>query len=325
MGGIGGVSTLPGYRRQGGIRRIFQAALPEMYREGYELSYLYPFSTCYYRKFGYENCIQKLAVTLDLSLLKPRPTEEELVLAGPGHDLSREVRAIEQVWEGQYNLMVPHRQEDAAWAAQAQPAEKLNFCYVYFAPEGTPKAYTRFHTENQPEGRNLICDRFYFLDREGFDGLIGLFGALASDHRYVKFPLPGEPGLAHLLPEWSLGAAEWKLVPAGMVRVANVESVLQKAKYLGSGEVVLEISDSQIPENTGVFHVAFQNGGAVTVEKTQLAPDVSLPISVFSALIAGVCAWDEAVRWMPGVTVHRQRQALEGIFYRKPLYLVDYF
>ena len=54
MGGIGGVATLPQYRRRGGIRGCFQEALPDMYASGYDLSYLYPFSTAYYRKFGYE-------------------------------------------------------------------------------------------------------------------------------------------------------------------------------------------------------------------------------------------------------------------------------
>ena len=35
MGGIGGVASLPQYRRAGGIRACFQKALPILYREGY--------------------------------------------------------------------------------------------------------------------------------------------------------------------------------------------------------------------------------------------------------------------------------------------------
>ena len=71
MGGIGGVATLPQYRRRGGIRACFREALPDMYGSGYDFSYLYPFSTTYYRKFGYENCVQKYGWTVDLSLLNP--------------------------------------------------------------------------------------------------------------------------------------------------------------------------------------------------------------------------------------------------------------
>ena len=35
MGGIGGVATLPQYRRRRGIRGCFQAALPDMYGAGF--------------------------------------------------------------------------------------------------------------------------------------------------------------------------------------------------------------------------------------------------------------------------------------------------
>ena len=40
MGGIGGVATLPQYRRRGGIRACFREALPDMYASGCDFSYL---------------------------------------------------------------------------------------------------------------------------------------------------------------------------------------------------------------------------------------------------------------------------------------------
>lgn len=84
MGGIGGVATLPSHRRKGGIRGIFQAALTDMYENGCDFSYLYPFSTAYYRKFGYENCVNRSFVTVDLGLLSPRKAETVSVLAELG-------------------------------------------------------------------------------------------------------------------------------------------------------------------------------------------------------------------------------------------------
>ena len=52
--GIGGVATLPEYRRAGVIRGIFKHILPRMYENGIAISGLYPFSHAFYRKFGYE-------------------------------------------------------------------------------------------------------------------------------------------------------------------------------------------------------------------------------------------------------------------------------
>ncbi len=325
MGGIGGVATLPAYRRHGGIRGIFQAALPDMYREEYDFSYLYPFSTGYYRKFGYENCVRKLSSTVDLGLLNPRRTEGRLAMAELGHGLTQAVRAVEDHWERRYNMMVLHDEKDYAWVSKEDPAGKQRFTYVYFAPDGTPKAYTRFHLENQPDGRNLVSDRFFFIDREGFDGLMGLYKSMASDHRYVKFSLPADPAMAYLLPEWSMGAASWSVAPAGMVRVVNVERVLQKARYLGSGVVTIGITDPQIPENNGTFRVEFRDGQAVQVARTEEEADVNMPINAFSALISGVCALSQAAAWMPEVSVRRENPALAGCFYQKGMYLVDYF
>ena len=54
MAGIGAVQTLPPYRRRGGIAACFASALPELYADGYLFSYLFPFSTAFYRRFGYE-------------------------------------------------------------------------------------------------------------------------------------------------------------------------------------------------------------------------------------------------------------------------------
>ena len=151
-------------------------------------------------------------------------------MAEPGHDLTQAVRAVEDNWERRYNMMVLHNEKDYAWVAKEDPAAKQRFTYVYFAPDGSPRAYTRFRLENQPDGRNLVSDRFFFTDREGFDGLMGLYKSMASDHRYVKFHLPADPAMAYLLPEWSMGAASWSVAPAGMVRVVNVERALQKAR-----------------------------------------------------------------------------------------------
>lgn len=88
---------------------------------------------------------------------------------------------------------------------------------------------------------------------------------------------------------------------------------------------MLKIADPQIPENNASFAVAYRDGQAVRVEKTEETPDAELPINVFSALISGVCSLDAAVQWMPGVKIFGQKEALEGIFFQKPLLICDYF
>lgn len=136
MGGIGGVATLPQYRRRGGIRACFREALPDMYGSGYDFSYLYPFSTAYYRKFGYENCVQKYGWTVDLSLLNPPKEGGSFRLAEKGCPMTAEIRALDAIWESHYNMMVLHGDEDYDWTRKCDPAVKQDFTYVCFDVAG---------------------------------------------------------------------------------------------------------------------------------------------------------------------------------------------
>ena len=325
MGGIGGVATLPQYRRKGCIRGCFETALPEMYASGYDFSYLYPFSTSYYRKFGYECCVQKYHVTVHLGLLNPAAAGGILRLAEPRNTLLDAIRTIDSFWESTFNMMVLHQVEDYAWVQKANPAVRQEFTYVYFGADGTPKSYTTFRKADQSDGRNLICSRFCFVDKEGFAGLMQLFKSLSSDHMFVKFTVPAIPAMQYLMPEWSMGAAQWSVQPAGMVRIINAKSALEKARYIGSGSITLKIQDSQIQENNRTYAVVFSEGRAVSVTQTPGEPDAILSIPAFSALLAGVCDFADASQWFSGLEVRDPNACLGQIFYRKPLMIADYF
>ncbi len=55
MGGVGGVSTLPPLPEKGRHPRLHAKRFSEHVSGGLCLSFLYPFSTAYYRQFGFEN------------------------------------------------------------------------------------------------------------------------------------------------------------------------------------------------------------------------------------------------------------------------------
>lgn len=326
MAGIGGVTTLPQYRRRGGIRACFEAALPELYRDGYEFSYLYPFSTAFYRKFGYECCVQKYAWEIDLNRLKPPKIPGFFRMAEKNRPLTDAIRAVDRIWERHFNMMVQHREEDYRWTRKADPAVKLEFTYVWFDSEETPKAYTSFKAIPEGTGRNLVCSRFCFVDKDGFAGLMQIFKSLSADHVSVKFQTPALPSLQYLLPEWNQGCVRWGLVHnGGMVRVVNVQKVLEKAACRGSGSLVLEIQDSQIPENCGRFRLTFAQGHASQVVRCQDPADAVMSIPTFSALIAGVWDFADARFAFSDLQISNPQAPLKQVFYRKPMMIVDFF
>ena len=325
MGGVGGAATLPQYRRRGGIRGCFAAALPQMYESGCDFSYLYPFSTAFYRKFGYESCVQKYQTTVDLGMLQVPAGKGYFRLAEDACPMTAEIRALDRLWEERFNMMVLHQPEYYRWTEEEDPAAKQEFTYVCFDGQGQPCAYTTFRRKAESGGCDLVCSRFLFRDREGFRGLMELFKRLSAGHRYVKFLLPAIPALQYLLPEWSMGAAAWTVQPAGMVRVVNACAVLEKARYRGSGRVVLSLEDQQIPQNCGVFAVEFREGAAVSVARTAEEPDALLTMPAFSALMAGTCEFIHAQAWLDGLTVKNAAAPLDRVFYRKPMMIVDRF
>ena len=320
VGGIGGVSTLPQYRRRGGIRACFEALLPELYRREYDFSYLYPFSTAFYRKFGYECCVQKQLVTVDLRLLRTSYFEDTYRLAEPGRDLSEDVCAVDQAWYRAYNMSVLHGRSDYRWVTGLDPAAGDKYLYVWY-DNGAPSAYVRF----QPEGDTLQCDRFRFTSARGFRALLGLLQTMSTDRSHARFYLPESKALRYLLPEWSLGAVRWQLLCGGMVRVVRVREVLEKAKCIGTGRVTLEITDHQIPENTGVYRVSFRDGRVTQAARTDAAPDAALTIPALSALISGVCSFTEAAQWMPGAELKTPNPALDQLFYKKEMFIEEDF
>ena len=245
-------------------------------------------------------------------------------LAEKGCPMTAEIRALDAIWESHYNMMVLHGDEDYDWTRKCDPAVKQDFTYVCFDAAGKPNAYTTFRLANEPDGRNLVCSRFCFADKGGFDELMRLYKSLSSDHRFVKFSTPANPAMQYFMPEWSLGAVSWSVQSAGMVRAVNVKSVLEKARYIGSGSVCVVVQDSQIPQNNDTFTVAFADGRAVSVARGGEA-DVVMTAPTFSALIAGVWDFAEARGALPGLEVKRENPCLNQVFFRKPLMIADYF
>ena len=325
MAGVGAVQTLPPYRRRGGIAACFAEALPALRDEGVLFAYLYPFSTAFYRRFGFESCVMKIGCTVDLSQLRLPPQAGIFRLAVKEKPLAEAICAVDRVWERKWNMEVLRGEEDYGWLEELDPYAKQEYLYVCFDAMGRAIAYTAFRTAVETDGRNLLCSRFRFADREGFYALLGVFKSLAADHRFAKFSLPSDPALPYLMGEWSLGAANFALQPAGMVRVINVKEVLSRAAYCGSGEVRLQIRDGLIADNDGVFSLRFADGRAVSVKRTEEKPDAVMDISAFSALIAGVCDFEGAKNWMNGIEVLNPAAPLERVFYRKSMTITEYF
>lgn len=330
LGGVGGVSTLPPYRRKGAIRASITASLRDMYERGFTFSHLYPFSTQYYRKFGYEVGAEAREWTLKLSDIRPRDVGGRVEQLFPGDDLTP-LLEVYNVCFADCNLSAVRDSYDAG-LEKGNPLGQQRYVYLWRNDAGEPRGLMISHKVDTPDGTVLDCNHmfgaqnengFLFCDAEALEALLFFAkSAFSSDYDAIRFAAHRDISLTSFVGENNSAACRvfWN----GMARVVNVQRVLENCRCRGEGTVNVEVADGIIPENNGVWKLCFAPGRANHVEKTAETPDVSMTINAFSTLICGTRDTQE-IAWMPEVTVHRADAPLSGVFYAKKCYMMDLY
>ena len=111
-----------------------------------------------------------------------------------------------------------------------------------------------------------------------------------------------------------------------MIRVVNVQKVLELAAYRGTGSICLKISDAWISQNNAVFEVQYENGRAVRVQvisNGEALPQMELSIQAFSQLATGCLRGSLADN--SGVSFLSDQTSAAQVFYRKPAYIMENF
>lgn len=295
MSAVGGVSTLPQYRKCGAMRGCFEKALQDMYDEGRELSYLYPFSQVYYRKYGYELCGQKVRYELDLRALPNTKQRGDAVLLEKGN-VAKAVAEIYRLFAERYNLAVNRTEIDYKWAENADPSQDGRYVYVCYDEKEEPCAVVDFAKAKEGGRFIMECSHFWFLGEKGIREALAFMRSFGNYYERAVFTLPSDIELSAYVPEWSLYPTSRELKYMGMARVIRVDKILEQARYIGAGKFGLQIEDKILSGNNGCFMVEFKEGHAVSVEmaetqKTEAAdvPFLKLSIGTFSRWILEGC------------------------------------
>lgn len=180
----------------GGIRGCFEHALPQMAEEGAVLSYLYPFSTAFYRKFGYELGCRANWWKIALRSVPGQAVGGTVRLLERGAELREAIERIDRSREARYNCMVRCEEIEYMWLGQANPFADRSYTYVYFRSSGEPAAYLTCRTVTDEGERTLECTRFVFDGLEGLQGLLALLKTMESSHSHALITLPEDVELA---------------------------------------------------------------------------------------------------------------------------------
>ena len=324
--GVGGVSTYPHHRKKGAIRTMFEQMLRDAYDEGRLLSYLYPFSESFYGRFGYCRMNNSTGYSFDLRGIPDKIWEGKFELYQKGRE--EVMDACKEAYEEfavRFGLMVKREEPDWNILKDAKAWENNNYLYLYRDHAGKPAGYIVF----KRKGGDLDCREFIFRDYETLCDMLAFMKGYASDYRNICFHAPSVLRLESMCKDFVAYPCRIERAMNGMVRVVNVRKALMNTVYRGSGEIAIYVTDPQIPENNGIFRVAFKDGRAQTVlfngaeECQEESCDVSMDIAVFSAALMG--DFDAAdLDYLPRVKV-REREICGQVFYRRPSFINNYF
>ena len=141
---------------------------------------------------------------------------------------------------------------------------------------------------------------------------------------HIVFDIPSEIDVLSLIPEWEICTSTRMVLHHGMVRVADPVLALKAARYRGSGEAVVRVEDALLPENTANYRIRFADDRAVSVERVEDAPDVTMSVANFSRFLVGTHSF-EGVCDILGADAVKNKEELSKIFYRKPNFIAEHF
>ena len=331
MSGVGGVSSMGQYRRQGAIRGCFQQYLRDLYDTGFVFSTLYPFSASYYRQYGYERGEDLTGYRIPVSAIPKFDVGGHVRLVEQGEGLADAMKVFDAFRQG-LNMASSRTELDYSWITRANPAKDCVYTYIYYNEGGEPKGvmtFTKASIGDAPDGAThyqISCQRFYFVDMEGLKGLLRHCKAFEMYYDFVSFLLPQHMRIEDLIPERSFRQPlSLRRNMNGMVRAVNVQRALELARYRGSGEFTVRVHDGMLPENDKCFHIRFQEGRALSVKTTEsAAPDAELGINDFSRFLLGTHRPEE-MGYVEAARFNAPTEKIGQVFYKKPIFITENF
>lgn len=335
MIGIGGVATLPEYRRQGAIRSIMQRVLSDARSRGYVFSYLYPFSYRFYHKFGFDIGCHRHELIIPMKELAHHATNGKMRAAGL-KDLA-DFEAIYHQYARKINGAVLRTGNRWKMLLDKNPALDLRWTYIWSDEKGRDRAYVIYERQDNPQatspdGHFLKVVDWAAVDQPALQALLGFLTTFSPQYQAVAINLPVHIPADSLLQEMS--AVQIRRSTNGQVRVLHVEEALRRLtmpSWLNEQSFTLRVTDAFLPENSGVYDVCCAHGEVHVARKPKEAADADLTMGVeaLSSLLLGSRSLQE-LHWSgraeygasiePGLI-----EWLEALLPVKPAGIFDYF
>lgn len=294
--GVGGVATLPEYRRRGAIRAIFAALLRHARSQGQIFSYLFPFSFAFYGQFGYGPGCNRYRAELPMNLLLSMP-ETGQVRAMTQADRGCVQNIYEQFITGSNGAII---RSGANWEKHFNRdrfAEQYH-TYIWQNEKGQDAAYMTFETLRGKDGRTLHIQDWACSSLDGMRAMLSFLKRFSDPYDAIDLFVPLHIHLANLFPE--PGLISHFLETYGQIRVLNIKEALIRllqpewlhreirfcAKTKSDLDLNIRVTDSFLPENSGLYQLSLDSDLPTVLYNEKPPDDAPFDLSVSERVLA---------------------------------------
>jgi len=318
MGGVGYVASYPEASGKGEITALMHQAFNDMRAAGITLAYLAPFSSRFYRQFGFENAFGQATHTLPAQALPHFDAPQDVVVTR--EPLLESITAISPVYLR--NSAVTHgaiRREQWWWEnlVTHYPSRELAVARMGDHVTGY-LIYERLAHE-------FVVHELFFDDLPTLQAL-GHFIA-GHQNRFANFTyISGNvQPLYDIVPEST--ALTTTVKPYMMARIVDVADFLSRYPYQESdmAPVVLQINDDFISENAGLWQLQIDDGQVTLQQLTTGNPSVTMDIRALVKAAFGVRSLRNAYSLSQIDGDPFTVATVSELFTQKPSQLYDYF
>ena len=282
---LGGAGTDPRFRRQGAIREMFNTVLEMAPERGWAVAMLHPFSTAYYRKFGFEKICDHKIVKFSLDVLRDISRCPDLKKLWDDASLE-DVLTVYNRFGDTRNIMF-RRFDDSRY-----PKDGRTDTYVWYDHQGNAASYItlwdeKFYNVNRNTPIALHVEELVFTTPESLRALFGFMRMFEGEQNTIIIHnCAMAPEVDLILREYV--ETEYTLVPDSMARVLDVKAVLEANTYPDApGQFRVRIEDN-LPFTQGVWEVSYENGQGHAKKLPEDAQwDLKLPMPAFTQVVYG--------------------------------------
>jgi len=260
LGGIGSVATWPEARRQGCVGRLLSHALETMRKNGQSVSMLHPFSFPFYKKYGYEQTIDRKKYTIATRLLPTRKETPGEVRRMTVPDVSV-LDAVYTAYASRYNGTLARSAE--WWEDRVRRQEGT--AAVYYNEDGSPEGYLLYDCLN---GKMTVHE----LTALNETARAAIWTFIANHDSMISETIlnaPLDDDLPYLLDDPRIGQ---EVVPYFMSRIVDAQAFAEQYVWNGGkdGEsVLLCMEDWHAPWNEGAFRLSWSSEGEGKLERLE--------------------------------------------------------